>query len=32
MAVVAGPDYFVKKASAYLVERGYPQDSICGLA
>ncbi len=31
MAVVGGPDYFVKKAGAYLGSRGYPSDCICSL-
>ncbi|GMH59758.1 hypothetical protein TrRE_jg4552 [Triparma retinervis] len=31
MAVVAGPDYFVKKVNVYLQQRGYPADCICAL-
>jgi hypothetical protein len=31
MAVVAGPDYFVKKATQLLVNRGYDGDSVCQL-
>ena len=31
MAVVAGPDYFIKKATQYLVQRGYKSDCVCAL-
>ncbi|GMI41875.1 hypothetical protein TrCOL_g338 [Triparma columacea] len=31
MAVVAGPDYFVKKVNLYLQQRGYPANCICAL-
>ena len=31
MAVISGPDYFVKKINIYLQQRGYPADCICAL-
>lgn len=31
MAVVAGPDYFVKKANIFLQGKGYPADCVCAL-
>lgn len=31
MAVLAGPEVMTKKAAAYLVDRGYPEDTICVL-
>jgi len=31
MAVLAGPDYFVKKANMFLQSKGYPADCICAL-
>ena len=31
MAVIAGPDYFVKKANHFLQARGYPAETICSL-
>ena len=32
MAVVSGPDYFVKKANSFLVgQKGYPSDVICAM-
>jgi len=31
MAIIAGPDYFVKKANYFLQGRGFPAEVICSL-
>ncbi|CBJ30027.1 Cytochrome b5 reductase domain-containing protein [Ectocarpus siliculosus] len=31
LAAVAGPDFFTRKVTDYLVRRGYPEDAIIGL-
>jgi len=31
IAVIAGPDYFVKKANYFLQGRGYPSECICAM-